>query len=171
MTIRRGRVFAGLVLLWLVLAWDAGAATLALREAHATITVNGVTTQAAVTLPYNWDRLHRGQPGTATFDVAFALAEHPSEPYEVYFVRLGNAYEVWLNGTMLERNGDLQAFNSDDYGQVPRAMALPPQLLKKTTCCTSASGPTADAAAASPSWWWGPTTRLMRCTTPSTAGA
>ena len=131
MTIRRVRVFAGLVLLWLVLAWDAGAATLALREAHATITVNGVTTQAAVTLPYNWDRLHRGQPGTATFDVAFALAEHPSEPYEVYFVRLGNAYEVWLNGTMLERNGDLQAFNSDDYGQVPRAMALPPQLLKK----------------------------------------
>src|SRR6185312_15831151 len=40
-------------------------------------------------------------------------------------------YEVSLNGTMLERNGDLQAFNSDDYSQVPRTMALPPQLLQK----------------------------------------
>lgn len=119
------------MLLWAGLAAGAGAATLELREANATITVNGATTQAAVTLPYNWDRLHRGQPGTATFDVTFALAEHPSEPYEVYFVRLGNAYEVSLNGTMLERNGNLQAFNSDDYGQVPRTMALPPQLLKK----------------------------------------
>ncbi|WP_244618265.1 sensor histidine kinase [Rhodoferax sediminis] len=131
MTIRCVRVLIGLVLLWLGLAWGAGAATLQLREANASITVNGATTQANVALPYNWDRMHRGQPGSATFDVAFSLAEHPSVPYEVYFVRLGNAYEVSLNGTMLERNGNLQAFNSGDYGQVPRTMALPPQLLKK----------------------------------------
>ncbi len=125
------RAVVWLVLLWLGIAPDAGAATIELRQANATITVNGVTTQTAVTLPYNWDRLHRGQPGNATFDIAFSLAAPPAEPYEVYFVRLGNAYEVSLNGTMLERNGDLRVFNGADYGQVPRTVALPPQLLKK----------------------------------------
>ncbi|MEO6973307.1 MAG: histidine kinase [Rhodoferax sp.] len=125
------RAFAWLVLLWLGTTPGAGAATIELRQANAAITVNGVTTQETVTLPYNWDRLHRGQPGTATFEVAFSLDGHPTEPYEVYFARLGNAYEVSLNGTMLERNGDLQNFNGADYGQVPRVMALPPRLLKK----------------------------------------
>ncbi|MEO7127848.1 MAG: histidine kinase, partial [Rhodoferax sp.] len=125
------RTFVCLALLWLGATQGAGAATIELRHANATITVNGVTTHEAVTLPYNWDRLHRGQPGSATFDIPFSLDERPTEPYEVYFVRLGNAYELFLNGTMLERNGNLRVFDGADYGQVPRIMTLPPQLLKK----------------------------------------
>ena len=125
------RPLAWLMLVWLALATSAGAATVELRLAEATLSVNGVITHSEVTLPYNWDRLHRGQPGTATFKISLALKELPTEPYKVYFLRLGNAYEVSLNGTVLERNGDLQKFNGADYGLVPRSMALPSQLLQK----------------------------------------
>lgn len=108
-----------------------GATPLALRDATATATVDGSTTRSAVTLPYHWDHLHRGRPGVASFELAFAMAGQPVEPYALYFLRLGNAYEIWLNGTVLERRGELERFNGADFAQVPRAVPVPAQLLQK----------------------------------------
>ena len=36
----------------------AGAGTVELTQAHATISVDGATSERAVVLPYHWDRLH-----------------------------------------------------------------------------------------------------------------
>ena len=137
------RYFCVLALLWLAALGGAAAATVELREARVGAAVIG-TPQAATslttltTLPYNWDKRHQGQAGTATFVIAFSLPPEataangaPQALYEAYFVRLGNAYEVALNGVVIERRGDLKAFDSADFGLIPRAMALPPHLLKQ----------------------------------------
>lgn len=112
---------------------DARAATLELSQAQATVTVNGVTTSNLVKLPYHWDRLHPGQPGTGTFVINFSapeLVRQPGDLLRAYFLRLGNTYEVSLNGQLVERNGDLQQFNGDDYALIPRYIDLPTYLLK-----------------------------------------
>lgn len=122
-----------LLLLWFF--WGSspglGATPLVLSEASATVTVDGVTHRETVTLPYHWDHLHRGRPGVGSFDLAFTLAPQLTGPYALYFVRLGNAYEVWLNGTLLEQRGDLQRFDGENYAQVPRIVAIPARLLQK----------------------------------------
>ncbi|MBC7610745.1 MAG: histidine kinase [Polaromonas sp.] len=110
---------------------NAAAATTQFSHALATVTVEGNTTQASVPLPYNWDRMHKGQFGTATFDMVFKLTGESTEPYAIYLVRLGNAYEISLNGVVLERNGDLQRFDGADFGQVPRMVMLPSLLLQE----------------------------------------
>ncbi|MCJ0761995.1 sensor histidine kinase [Variovorax terrae] len=120
-----------LLFLWLALALGARAEIQELRQARAAITVDGTTELTTVALPYHWDRHHPGQQGIATFEVAFSMPGEPAVPYAVYFPRLGNAYEIWLNGTLLQRNGDLARFNSSDYGKAPRYVEVPPQLLQK----------------------------------------
>ena len=127
----RARVWLILLMLGLFASFSAGATMMELRYANATVTVDGHTTQAQVTLPYNWDRVHRGQQGTATFDMTFTLKEQSAESYALYFVRLGSAYEVSLNGVVLERNGDLQRFNGADFGLIPRMVRLPSLLLQE----------------------------------------
>ena len=119
--------------LGMFLGADARAATLELSQAQATVTVNGATTLNLVKLPYHWDRLHPGQPGTATFVLNFSARElirQPGDLLRAYFLRLGNTYEVSLNGQLVERNGDLQQFNGDDYALIPRYIDLPTYLLK-----------------------------------------
>jgi hypothetical protein len=59
------------------MACVAQAQTLELREAKAQITVDGQTLQRNVTLPDHWDRQHRGLAGSATFELAFELAQTP----------------------------------------------------------------------------------------------
>jgi len=118
----------GLALAFLVI--QAHASILELREAQATITVQGDTTRQTVSLPYHWDRNQRGRPGEATFDIAFQLKELPTVPFGLYLPRLGNGYEIWLNGALLQRYGDLQRANSGDYAKGPHYIALSPGLLR-----------------------------------------
>ena len=133
------RSFVALILLCLGWATNVCAATMELREANITTFVSGVVTQTTSSLPYSWDHVHRGKSGTATFDIFFSLPnaeadqafDGSAERYAVYFRRLGTAYEVFLNGNLLERNGDLNVFNGADFGMVPRVMTLPFKLLKK----------------------------------------
>ncbi len=120
-----------LALVFLCLAPGARAATLELREAHVVSTVDGVVQSADVVLPYNWDRVHRSRPGEATFDVPFSLAGEPAEPYGVYFSRVGNISEIWLNGALLSRNGDLGSANVADHAKAPHHVLIPSQLLQK----------------------------------------
>lgn len=121
--------------LWSVLLcclWGQGvlhAETVSLREATATLTLDGVASARSVTLPYHWDRQHPGKAGAASFDIEFEGPVTPSDSYALYIPRLGNAYEVWLNGNLLEKNGDLTQFNGGDYAKIPRFFPLAADLL------------------------------------------
>lgn len=122
-------LLSGLGLLLACLALQAQSRTLELRGAQAVVTVQGLTTSQTVSLPYHWDRHHQGLEGEATFDVPFELQEVPAVPYGLYLPRLGNAYEIWLNGSLLQRNGDLRHDNGSDYAKVPRYIVILPGLL------------------------------------------
>ncbi len=112
------------------LAVSANALTLELRQAQALVTVQGQTTRETVSLPYHWDRHHVGLAGEATFELPFELAEAPTVPFGLYLPRLGNAYEIWLNGILLQQNGDLQHDNGPDFAKAPRHIVISPGLLR-----------------------------------------
>ena len=101
-----------------------------LRRAKAQVTLQGQTTLSNVTLPYHWDRLHPGQAGAATFEISFERPATTADSYALYIPRLGNAYEVWLNGNLLKNNGDLENYNGGDYAKVPRFIPVATDLLK-----------------------------------------
>jgi len=120
--------------LLLLAGWaSTGAATvLTLTQAQGTVSVNGETHRQNLELPYHWDRANPGQQGEAVFNFDFELAETPQDVWGIYLPRLGNAYEVWLNGTMLQRNGDAQAYNGSDYARVPRYITVDSAHFEKT---------------------------------------
>lgn len=112
------------------LAGPLQAQTLELRNAYVSLSVQGQTQQQAISLPYHWDRHHPGQAGAATFEIPFILPALPIEIFGLYVPRLGNAYEIWLNDTLLQRNGDLLQGNGADYAKVPRYIVISPGLLR-----------------------------------------
>ena len=79
------------------------AAVLTLDQAQGTVIVNGETFRHGVKLPYHWDRSNPGQRGEAIFDFEFELPEAPDEFWGIYLPGLGNAYQIWLNGTLLQK--------------------------------------------------------------------
>jgi signal transduction histidine kinase len=125
-------------LAWLLALWLVGFAPpvaaqtqmLELTQARASVTVKGATIVQDLQLPYHWDRFNQGQQGEAEFDLQFELPEVPVDPWSLYLPRLGNAYEIWLNGTLLQRQGDLLRHNGADYSGVPRRVAIAPGLLR-----------------------------------------
>jgi len=121
---------------WLVLwLWlpinQAGAEVLTLTQAEVMLPGLPASAPAPVNLPYQWDRHHRGAAGEAHFQIPFSLAAVPSEPYGLYIPRLGNAYAIWLNGALLEQNGDLSQGNGSDFAKAPRYLVLTPYLLSQ----------------------------------------
>ncbi|WP_159911583.1 sensor histidine kinase [Pantoea sp. 18069] len=116
-------------LLWLGLAAGARAEPQLLTQARASVVIDGAEQSFDATLPYVWDRWHKGRQGQAVFEIALQLAEVPTEPVLVYFMRLGNAYEVRLNGNLLDRRGRLDRFDGNDYAMVPRLMTIPAGVL------------------------------------------
>jgi len=134
------RVFwrCGWLAMWLWLGlWlscgEARAEVMALARAQVTAALQGSPASApvAVELPYQWDRHHRGAAGEAHFQIPFSLAAVPSEPYGLYIPRLGNAYAIWLNGALLEQNGDFSLGSSPDFAKAPRYLVLTPRLLRQ----------------------------------------
>jgi signal transduction histidine kinase len=85
-----------------------------------------------VNLPYNWDIKNNGQRGEAVFEMPFTLLELPLEPWGVFLPSVGNAYDIWLNGTLLQRQGDLVHPNGADYSKVPRFVVIAPHLLRES---------------------------------------
>lgn len=118
-------------LLWLGLAPCVQAAPLLLTQARVQVEVDGNLQSAEATLPYVWDQWHKGRQGHAAFEIALPLAEVPDEPVLLYFTRLGNAYEVRLNGNLLDSRGRLERFDGSDYAQVPRLMTIPAGVLQR----------------------------------------
>jgi signal transduction histidine kinase len=103
---------------------------LELRHGRADVTVHGQTHSQAIELPYHWDRLQKGEAGAATFELHFDLERVPDENLGLYIPRLGNAYEIWLNGRLLERRGDLLNFNGADFAKTPRYIVIAPDQLR-----------------------------------------
>lgn len=126
-------LLAGLGLL--VSACAARGATVELRDATATVSANGVTSTSTVRLPYHWDRVHRSLPGTGDFEMVFELPEpsldEAGEPFGMYFARIGNTADIFLNGTLLARLGDTSRPNGDDYAKGPQYVAVPPRMLQR----------------------------------------
>ncbi len=118
----------------LLLAWSLGGAAqvLTLSQAQVTLRHEGerAETKADMPLPFFWDGVFQGQRGWATLDLTFRYDAAPDRLYALYFLRLGNAYEVWLNGILLQRSGAMADFDTSDYSKVPRFMPLAAQLLK-----------------------------------------
>lgn len=124
-----------LVLGWALVCGLAGAQEVALPtqalpvqvldSALATLTVEGVSARYPVRLPYHWDRLQAGKQGWADFEVRVDLASTPQAPWGLFIPRVGNAYEVWLNGALMQRSGDMLAFGDSDFAKIPRYVAMP----------------------------------------------
>lgn len=124
------------LLLWLLLlllvpqARAAETTVLELRAATVTSTVDGVTRSESLALPYHWDRRHGGRPGQATLELSFSLPAAPAVPWGIYLPRVGNRFELRVNGTLLQVSGDLARGNSADYAKAPIFIAVPGALLR-----------------------------------------
>lgn len=115
------------------LGWSGvcAAQLLTLTQAQASVTVAGETRRQTLQLPYHWDRAQPGQRGEATFDFHFDLAQSPVDVWGIYLPRLGNAYEIWLNGVklhyqgrMAQGSGDDSAYDGADFARLPRYLSV-----------------------------------------------
>ena len=130
MTLSLWRLWGRYLRTVLLLAWLAAGTTQAqelvgLKTALATITIDGVQARHPVSLPYHWDQLHSGRQGWADFSLDVELARTPDVPWGLFLPRVGNAFEVWLNGALMHREGDLAHFGGADFAKIPRYVALP----------------------------------------------
>jgi DNA-binding transcriptional ArsR family regulator len=103
---------------------------LTLRSGTVTSAVDGVARSGPVNLSYHWDRMQQGRPGTAQFDLPFVLAQAPVEPWGIFIPRAGNAFEVHLNGKLLQVFGNLSVGGGADYAKSPLYVPVPAHLLK-----------------------------------------
>lgn len=105
---------------------------LELTRARVIFMVEGAAAQEAMaSLPYHWDREHRYRPGEATFEVPFSLPAPPGEPWGMVLQRVGNSAEIWLNGTLLARLGDVNRPDTSDYAKGPQYVSIPAGLLER----------------------------------------
>ena len=124
-------VLLAFVALWVGIAAAEGPSEpmLALRSGSVVSVVDGRTQEAAVTLPYHWDRVHQGRPGEARFTLPFRMAETTAEPWGLFIPRVGSAFDVALNGHVLQTYGDLARPHGADYAKAPIYLPIPAQLL------------------------------------------
>lgn len=120
----------GLLLLGWALAGTAQVLTLEQARLGTRVQGEAVTTGRDATLPFFWDGVFQGRRGTATVDLHFRYAAAPDRLYALHFLRLGNAYEIWLNGILLQRAGGLDDFDGSDFSKVPRYVPVAAQLLR-----------------------------------------
>lgn len=125
-------VFLTFATMWAGFAAAAGpdAALLALREGTVVSTVDSDAREGPVTLPYHWDRTHKGRPGEARFTLPFRLDQTPTEPWGLFIPRVGSAFEVALNGRLMQTYGSLADPNGADYAKAPVYLPIPAHLLQ-----------------------------------------
>ena len=82
-----------------------------------------------VPLPFYWDALHPGSAGTAEIVIAFTLPRPTEGPQAIYLSRIGNGYEISLNGGLVERSEGWNTPNGPDFAKQPRLIGLPAALL------------------------------------------
>lgn len=95
----------------------------AVRAVQAHIQPDGGTARTeAVSLPFRWDKVHPGRSGAATFRFAVRVTS-PGVSWALYFPRIGNQAEVWVNGSLVTRLGQL-GDPAYDAAKAPRLVEL-----------------------------------------------
>lgn len=100
-----------------------------LNRADLTVLADAPEVPVTVSLPYVWDRERPGESGWAVFQMSFHIDEVPYGTYGLYIPRVGNAYQVVLNNTLLINKGDVHAPGNDDFGKLPQYMLVAPDAL------------------------------------------
>ncbi len=114
-----------------------------LQQARVELTIHAETSHVNVQLPYGWDYHHAGTSGFARFALEFDAPTATDEPWALYFDRLGNAYQIKLNGVVLDQNGTVVEAdahpeynpgpgnaNLGDYAKIPRLVRIPSGVLR-----------------------------------------
>ncbi len=107
-------------------------ASTALDHASVKLKLAGAATPihvAAVALPYHWDRLHGEVDGQAHFSFAFSSSK-PTAPQAIFIPRIGNTFNITLNGVVIGKMGE--AGNKfEDFSKQPHFFAIPSGLLQE----------------------------------------
>ena len=114
-----------LAAIWVLASPQTQAQISVLNKAQATVQVEQQIKIQEVTLPYLWDAENPGKTGHASFVMSWSLDQIPTEPWALYLPRVGNTFEVWLNGNLLLRRGQLNTENSNDYAKTAHWVTLP----------------------------------------------
>src|SRR5687768_6503540 len=97
-------------------------------------TLNGWPQPAKeIRLPLHWDVDYRGRSGTADLTLRFARPSPlaTDEPYMMFIPRIGNAYSIALNGTVLATGGNLQDYGEAWQSKQPLSIGFPQDLLRE----------------------------------------
>ena len=114
-------------------AHSAPEGTIELDRATLVATLNGWPQPAReISLPLHWDVEYRAQSGTAQLTLPFARPSRAGsdEPYMLFIPRIGNAYSVALNGTVLATGGHLQTHGEAWSAKQPVSIGFPQDLLQ-----------------------------------------
>ena len=114
-----------LAAIWVLASPQTQAQISVLNKAQATVQVEQQIKIQEVTLPYLWDAENPGKTGHASFVMSWSLDQIPTEPWALYLPRVGNTFEVWLNGNLLLRRGQLNIENADDFAKTAHWVTLP----------------------------------------------
>jgi signal transduction histidine kinase len=124
--------------LWLAafcqVAHSAQEGIIQLDRATVVATLNGWPhPREEIRLPLHWDVAYRAQSGTAVLALSFPRPEsyEPEEPYMLFMPRLGNAYSIALNGTVLAAAGQLQTHGEAWSSKQPVSISFPADLLRE----------------------------------------
>jgi len=128
------RILIALVLVGLAASFSVAASDsiMTIREAWATVTVDGEASSSAQTvkLPYRWDRFSGQRNGRVQFQIRLdPLKGVPDGPRAVYFAKIGNQFEVRINGMLVSASLDAQSVGPD-YSKAPRLITVPQALLR-----------------------------------------
>jgi signal transduction histidine kinase len=132
----------GCALLLAVLSQSAHAADagiIELNRATVTATLNGWPHPAEeISLPLHWDVSYRAQSGTALLTLSFPrpASYESNEPYMLFMPRIGNAYSIALNGTVLAAAGQLHAHAEAWSSKQPVNIGFPADLLQERNTLT-----------------------------------
>jgi signal transduction histidine kinase len=113
-------------------AHSAPEGTIELERATLVATLNGWPQPAAeIRLPLHWDVLYRARSGIGRLTLPFPrpTARGGDEPYMLFIPRIGNAYTVALNGTVLATGGNLQTHGEAWSSKQPITIGFPSHLL------------------------------------------
>lgn len=102
-----------------------------LDRASVTIQLTGHAESAHIAdakLPYNWDAMNGPVTGRAQFILDFHAADMKS-PHSLYIKRIGNTFDVALNGVLIGKMGE--AGNNDDYSKQPHIFPIPHGVLRE----------------------------------------
>lgn len=119
------------LLLYLVLGASKAHASTKLDHAAITVQLAGThppITNSDVALPYHWDRVHGAVDGQAQFSFTFT-SDSPQTPQALYIPRIGNTFELILNGVIIGKMGD-SSNKYEDFAKQPRYFPIPQSVLQ-----------------------------------------